>query len=92
MENNTKMGNLENWVRQLNGELNPSDYTRPKDKPIVFEYVKEFRVTLNTDNKCHWILTNGSYPTKAKPNIRFVFDGKNNELSKVEFLKGSYDE
>lgn len=83
---------LETWVRQLNGELNVSQYTRPKDKPVVSEYIKEFRVSLNTDNKCQWVLTNGSYSTKAKPNVRFIFDGKNNELTKIEFIKGSYDE
>lgn len=86
------MTNLETWVRQLNGELDVSIYTRPKDKPIVSEYIKEFRVSLNTQNKCQWVLTNGSYSTKAKPNVRFTFDGKNNELISVEFIKGSYGE
>lgn len=86
------MPSLETWVRQLNGELNVSDYSKPKDKPIVSEYIKEFRVSLNVTNKCQWVLTNGSYSTKCKPNVRFIFDAKNYELKSVEFIKGSYDE
>lgn len=87
---NTTMNNLETWVRQLNGELKVSDYSRPKDKPVVSEYIKEFRVSLNVNNKCQWTLTNGSYSTKSKPNVRFIFDAKNYELKSIEFLKGSY--
>ena len=88
-----RMASLENWVRQLNGELDVSQYSKSTaEQQAPSEYVKEFRVKLNTSNSCQWILTNGSYSAKAKPNIRFTFDAKNKELVKVEFLQGSYDD
>lgn len=87
------MQNLENWVRQLNGELNLKELAKSKaEKEMPSEFVKEFRVKLNTSNSCQWILTNGAYSTKAKPNIRFTFDANNKELISIEFLKGSYDD
>jgi hypothetical protein len=89
MTTQNTMGSLETWVRQLNGELNVSDFSRPKEK-IVSEYVKEFNVALNVDNKCQWILTNGVSTVKTKPNVRFTFDGKNKELINVEIIKGGY--
>lgn len=89
MTTQNTMGSIETWVRQLNGELNVSDYSKPKEK-IVSEYVKEFNLSLNVQNKCQWTLTNGSVYVKAKPNVRFIFDGKNKELISVELIKGGY--
>lgn len=93
MTTQNTMTSLETWVRQLNGELDVSQFSQSKaEKAAPSEYVKEFRLKLNSSNACQWILTNGTYSPKAKPNVRFTFDAKNKELISVEFLQGSYDD
>jgi hypothetical protein len=89
MTTQNTMPSLETWVRQLNGELNVSEMMKPKEK-IVSEYIKEFNLSLNVDNRCQWILTNGASVVKTRANIRFTFDGKNKELINVELIKGGY--
>lgn len=90
-ENSTgNMPALETWVRQLSGALNVEEVVKKSEPPLPTEYIKEFYISLNVEDKCLWTLTNGKYSPKAKPNVRFVFNAKNRELVSVEILKGGF--
>lgn len=90
MTTQNTMTSLETWVRQLSGELDVSQYSKPSSKPEVTEYVKEFYLSLNNVNSCQWVLTSGSTTIKARPNIRFTFDAKSKLLTSVEMIRGGY--
>lgn len=90
MTTQNTMTSLETWVRQLNGELDVSLFSKPTDKPEVTEYVKEFYLSLNNVNACQWVLTSGKSTIKARPNIRFTFDAKSKLPISVEMIRGGY--
>jgi hypothetical protein len=90
MTTQNSMASLETWVRQLNGELDVSMFSKPSNKPEVTEYVKEFNLSLNEVNSCQWVLTSGKSTIKTRPNIRFTFDAKSKQLTSVEMIRGGY--
>lgn len=85
----TTMGNLENWVRQLNGELNVSEIAKTKVNRKPEAYVKEYRVYLTDENKCSLTLTNGqNSPKRTIPNLRLTFNPLTNRLMAAQILSG----
>ena len=90
MTTQNSMTSLETWVRQLNGELDVSMFSKPSSKPEVTEYVKEFNLSLNEVNSCQWVLTSGKSTIKTRPNIRFTFDAKSKLPISVELIRGGY--
>jgi|TARA_R110000868_G_scaffold249449_1_gene505963 hypothetical protein len=87
MENT--MGNLENWVRQLNGELNVSEIAKTKVNRKPNEYIKEYRVYLTDEQKCSLTLTNGIHsPKRQVPNLRLTFNPITNRLMAAQILSG----
>jgi hypothetical protein len=83
------MGNIENWVRQLNGELNIQDIAKTKVSRKPSEYVKEYRVYLTDQHKCSLTLTNGPHsPKRTIPNLRLTFNPLTNRLIEVTILSG----
>jgi len=86
---NTTMGNLENWVRQLNGELNVQAVAKTKTSRKPEAYVKEYRVYLTDENKCSLTLTNGqNSPKRTIPNLRLTFNPLTNRLMAAQILSG----
>jgi hypothetical protein len=86
---NTTMGNLENWIRQLNGELNVQVVAKTKTNRKPEAYVKEYRVYLTDENKCSLTLTNGSHsPKRTIPNLRLTFNPLTNRLMAAQVLSG----
>jgi hypothetical protein len=86
---NTTMGNLENWVRQLNGELNVQAVAKTQVSRKPGEYVKEYRVYLTEEHKCSLTLTNGQHsPKRQIPNLRLTFNPITNRLVAAQILSG----
>ena len=86
---NTTMGNLENWIRQLNGELDVQAVAKTKTKKKPEAYVKEYRVYLTDENKCSLTLTNGqNSPKHTIPNLRLTFNPITNRLLAATILSG----
>ena len=80
MTQDNTMGNLENWVRQLNGELNVSEVAKTKVDRKPGTYIKEYRVYLSDEYKCSMTLTNGQYsPKRTIPNLRLTFNPRSEE-------------
>ena len=89
MTQDNTMGNLENWVRQLNGELNVSEVAKTKVDRKPGTYIKEYRVYLSDEYKCSMTLTNGQYsPKRTIPNLRLTFNPITNRLMSAEILSG----
>ena len=89
MTKENTMGNLENWVRQLNGELNVSEIANTSGSRQESDFIKEYRVYLTSENKCCITLTNGKFPPKrAIPNLRLTFNEITNRLISATVLSG----
>jgi hypothetical protein len=87
MENT--MGNIETWVRQLNGELNVQAVAKKRTNRNPQAYVKEYRVYLTDENKCSLTLTNGqNSPKRTIPNLRLTFNPLTNRLMAATILSG----
>ena len=87
MENT--MGNIENWVRQLNGELKVSEIAKTRTNKKPQAYIKEYRVYLTDENKCSLTLTNGqNSPKRTIPNLRLTFNPLTNRLMAATILSG----
>lgn len=84
MTQDTTMGNLETWVRQLNGELNVEEIARTKPAPIP-DVIAPYSVFLRAYDKVGLCaLTN---PRRfAKCNVEFVFDGNTRKLKDVRLI------
>jgi len=83
------MGNIENWVRQLNGELNVQAVAKTQVSRKPSEYVKEYRVYLTDQYKCSLTLTNGQCsPKRTIPNLRLTFNPITNRLIAATILSG----
>ena len=83
---NNTMGNIEAWVRQLNGELNVSEYSKPTEAPKV-DIVKEYHAFLNENGCCKLTLTNSkSKNIRIRPHFRLIFDKDTNKLKSIEML------
>ena len=87
MENT--MGNIETWVRQLNGELKVSEIAKTRTNRKPQAYIKEYRVYLTDENKCSLTLTNGqNSPKRTIPNLRLTFNPLTNRLMAATILSG----
>jgi hypothetical protein len=83
------MGNIENWVRQLNGELNVQAVAKTTTNRKPQAYIKEYRVYLTDENKCSLTLTNGqNSPKRTIPNLRLTFNPLTNRLMAAQILSG----
>jgi len=83
------MGNIENWILQINGELNVSEIAKTKINRKPDEYIKEYRVYLTDEQKCSLTLTNGKYsPKRQIPNLRLTFNPVTNRLMAAQILSG----
>ena len=83
------MGNLETWVRQLNGELKVSEVAKTVVTREPGAYVKEYRVYLTEECKCLMTLTNGLHsPKRSIPNLRLTFNPVTNRLVSATVLSG----
>lgn len=80
------MGNLETWVRQLNGELNVSQYSKSsmdKSKPdYVMPYYAFFRSIKRTVGLT--AVTNKNRHSAC--NVEFTFDGHTHKLKAVRMI------
>lgn len=86
---NNTMGNIENWVRQLNGELNIQEIAKTRVNRKPNEYIKEYRVFLTDEQKCSFTLTNGAHsPKRQIPNLRLSFNPLTNRLISAIILSG----
>jgi hypothetical protein len=83
------MGNIENWILQINGKLDVSAVAKTKTNRKPEAYVKEYRVYLTDENKCSLTLTNGKYsPKRQIPNLRLTFNPVTNRLMAAQILSG----
>jgi len=83
------MGNIENWILQINGELNVSEIAKTKINRKPDEYIKEYRVYLTDEQKCSLTLMNGKYsPKRQIPNLRLTFNPVTNRLMAAQILSG----
>ena len=78
------MNNLENWVRQLNGELNIQELTKtvpPPKEDIVAPYSVFLRMY---DKVGLCAATNKRRASRC--NVEFVFDGNTRKLKDVRMI------
>jgi hypothetical protein len=85
---NTTMGNLENWVRQLNGELNVQAVA--KTKKVKTNITKDYHGFLNKNNNfcCQLTLVNSNNKSlkRLKANFRLIFDHDTHKLIDVKLF------
>jgi len=84
MTQDTTMGNLETWVRQLNGELNVQEIARTKPEPIP-DVIAPYSVFLRAYDKVG-LLAATNKRRWAKCNVEFVFDGNTRKLKEVKMI------
>ena len=84
------MNNLENWVRQLNGELNIQELTKtvpPPKEDIVAPYSVFLRMY---DKVGLCAATNKRRASRC--NVEFVFDGNTRKLKDVRLINQENDD
>jgi hypothetical protein len=87
MTANNTMGNLETWVRQLNGELNVEEYSKPSEASKA-DIIKEYHAFLNADGCCKLTLTNSkSKNIRIRPHFRLIFDKETFKIKSIEMLE-----
>ena len=84
MTQDTTMGNLETWVRQLNGELNVQEIARTNPEPIP-DVTASYSVFLRAYDKVG-LLAATNKRRWAKCNVEFVFDGNTRKLKEVKMI------
>jgi len=87
MTANNTMGNLETWVRQLNGELNVEEYSKPSEESKL-DIVKEYHAYLNSEGCCKLTLTNSKTKNiRIRPHFRLIFDKDTHIIKSIEMLE-----
>ena len=84
------MNNLENWVRQLNGELNIQELTKtvpPPKEDIVAPYSVFLRMY---DKVGLCAATNKRRASRC--NVEFVFDGNTRKIKDVRLINQENDD
>ena len=81
---NTTMGNLENWIRQLNGELNVQDVAKTKPAPIE-DVIAPYSVFLRAYDKVGLCAATNK-KRSSRCNVEFVFDGNTRQLKNVRII------
>jgi hypothetical protein len=84
MTQDTTMGNLETWVRQLNGELNVQEVARTKPAPIE-DIVAPYSVFLRAYDKVGLCAATNKRRS-SRCNIEFVFNGNTRQLKTVRII------
>jgi hypothetical protein len=84
MKQDTTMGNLETWVRQLNGELNVEDVAKTRPAPIE-DIVAPYAVFLRMYDKVG-LLAATNKRRASRCNVEFVFDGNTRKLKSVRLI------
>jgi len=84
MIQNTTMGNLETWVRQLNGELNVQEVARTKPEPLP-DVVAPYSVFLRAYDKVGLCAATNKRRW-AKCNVEFIFDANTRKLKEVKMI------
>ena len=77
------MGNLETWVRQLNGELIVSQVANVRAK--LPETIKNCSIFLRS-NGTVGILASTNIRRQRPCNVEFIFDGDTNQLINVKLI------
>ena len=83
MTQNHIMGNLETWVRQINGELIVSQVANVK--PKLPEIIKHCSIFLRA-NGTVGVLSATNMRRQRPCNVEFVFDGDTNQLIDVKLI------
>ena len=84
MTQDNTMGNLETWVRQLNGELNVQDVAKTKPAPIE-DVVAPYSVFLRAYDKVGLCAATNKRRS-SRCNIEFVFNGITRQLKTVRII------
>jgi len=84
MTQDTTMGNLETWVRQLNGELNVQEVAKTKPAPIK-DIVAPYSVFLRAYDKVGLCAATNKRRS-SRCNIEFVFNGITRQLKTVRII------
>ena len=84
MTQDNTMGNLETWVRQLNGELNVQDIAKTKPAPIE-DVVAPYSVFLRAYDKVGLCAATNK-KRSSRCNVEFVFDGNTRQLKNVRII------
>jgi hypothetical protein len=89
MTQDTTMGNLETWVRQLNGELNVQDIAKTRPAPIE-DVVAPYSVFLRHYDKVGLCAATNKRRA-SRCNVEFVFDGNTRKLKDVRLINQEND-
>ena len=84
MTQDTIMGNLETWVRQLNGELNVQDIAKTRPAPIQ-DVISLYSVFLRHYDKVGLCAATNKRRS-SRCNVKFVFDGNTRKLKSVQLI------
>jgi hypothetical protein len=84
MTTDNTMGNLENWVRQLNGELNVQEVAKTAVPPRE-DIVAPYSVFLRAYDKVGLCAATNKRRS-SRCNIEFVFDGNTRSLKSVRMI------
>lgn len=84
MTQDNTMGNLETWVRQLNGELNVQEIAKTKPAPVP-DVVAPYSVFLRAYDKVGLCAATNKRRS-SRCNIEFVFDGITRQLKNVRII------
>jgi hypothetical protein len=89
MTQDTTMGNLETWVRQLNGELNVQEIAKTKPPPIP-DIIAPYSVFLRMYDKVG-LLAATNKRRSSRCNVEFVFDANTRKLKEVRLINQEND-
>jgi len=84
MTQDNTMGNLETWVRQLNGELDVQEVAKTRPAPIE-DIVAPYSVFLRMYDKVGLCAATNKRRS-SRCNIEFVFDGNTRSLKSVRMI------
>jgi hypothetical protein len=84
------MNNLENWVRQLNGELNIQELTKTVPLPKE-DIVAPYSVFLRMYDKVGLCAATNKRRA-SRCNVEFVFDGNTRKIKDVRLINQENDD